>query len=356
MPTNLLDKPEQFSKLDPSGMLQKAMDVPWQFQDARGRVKADPPRINPKGIRTVLLAGMGGSAIGGDVLRTLFWKKAKVQFVVNRHYDLPGWVSQDTLVVGSSYSGDTEETLSVFKAALARKCKVLAVSSGGKLMGEARKRKIAHCEIPGGLPPRAAFGYSFITLMTALESLGLLPSMEKDFHESLEILLRQGEQYGPLAPTAKNPAKQLARFLFGKLPVIYAGQDHLESVGLRWKTQINENAKQAAFFNVVPEMNHNEVLGYSYPEPLTKKMAVILLRHPQGDHPQIKRRFDILRGILKLKTAGVREVQAQGKSLLAQMLSVIYLADFVSVYLAYLRNIDPTPIDLIDQFKKKLSR
>lgn len=353
--TQLLDQPSRLNALDPSGMLQKVMDVPFHCQDARYRVLNRPPKLK-KGIKNVVVSGLGGSAIGGDILRTLTWKSAKFSVTVNRHYELPGWAGKDTLVICSSYSGGTEETLSVFKQALARRVPILVVSSGGELLSQAKRRELPCCEVPGGLPPRAAFGYSFVTLLTALETAGLLPSQEAAFDETMGLLMGLSQRYGMMVPTPKNPAKQLAQFLFGKLPLLYGGQDHMDSVAVRWKCQFNENSKQVALANVVPEMNHNEVLGFTKPEPLSKKMAAVLLRHPQGDHPQIKRRFDILKGILKSRTAGVREVQAEGRSLLAQMMSVLYLADFVSVYLAYLKGIDPTPIGLIDDFKKKLSR
>ncbi|HET9869633.1 MAG TPA: SIS domain-containing protein, partial [bacterium] len=161
--------------------------------------------------------------------------------------------------------------------------------------------------------------------------------------------------YGPLSQAARNPAKLLALFFKGRLPVLYAGQDHLDAVGLRWKTQFNENAKQIALFNVVPEMNHNEILGYSLPEPLTRKMAVALLGHP-GDHPQVRRRFDLLKGMAAPKAAGVTQVGPKGRSRLAQMASLVYLGDFASVYLAYLKGVDPTPTGLIDELKRRLAR
>lgn len=355
MPFNPLDPSSKLAPLDPSGMLQMILDVPFHCQDARYRVLDQPPKLNAKGIKSVLLSGLGGSAIGGDVLRTLTWKQASFALSVNRHYELPGWVGKDGLVVCSSYSGNTEETLSVFKQALARKAKILVLSSGGQLLEQAKKKKLAYCQVPGGLPPRAAFGYSFITLLTALESLKLLPSYEEDFQETMGLLVGLAQRYGQMAPTARNPAKQLALFLHDKLPVFYAGQDHFDSVVLRWKCQMNENSKQVALIGVLPEMNHNEVLGFTKNEPLSKKMAVVLLRHSQ-DHPQIGKRFEILKGILKSKVAGVREARSEGKSLLAQMMSVLYLGDFVSLYLAYLKGIDPTPIAIIDQFKKQLSR
>jgi glucose/mannose-6-phosphate isomerase len=351
---HFLDQPNKLSALDPEGMLQKILDLPFHCQDARYRVLNRPPKLKAKAIRNMVVSGVGGSAIGGDILRTLIWKNAKFSFVVNRDYALPGWVGKDTLVICSSYSGNTEETLSIFRQALSKKTPLLIVSAGGELLAQAKKRKLAFCEVPGGLPPRSALGYSFITLLTALECTGLLPSYEEDFQEAMGLLVELSQRYGALTPFARNPAKQLAQFLFGKLPVVYAGQDHLDTVALRWKCQLNENAKQIALMNVVPEMNHNEILGFSRAEAFTKKTAVVLLRHPQGDHPQIKRRFDILRGILKSKTSGVREVAAQGKSLMAQMLSVVYLGDFVSLYLAYLKKLDPTPIELIDRLKSQL--
>lgn len=356
MPHPILDQPARLLKLDPSDMIRKVLDFPAQCQSARSQVFSHRPSLKVPGVRQVILAGLGGSAIGGDILKSITWKTAGFSLAVNRHYTLPGWAGKDTLVVCSSYSGGTEETLSVFKQAMAKKIRVLVITSGGELMKQANRAKVPVLTVPGGLPPRAALGYSFFTLLAALESLKLLPSAAADFDETLEILTRQASQYGPLSETAKNPAKLLALFLRGQLPVIYAGQDHLDSAGLRWKTQLNENAKQIALFNVIPEMNHNEILGYSFPEPLTKKMAVVLLRQPQGDHPQITRRFDILKGMITSKAAGVTEIEAKGRSLLAQMFSVIYLGDFASVYLAYLKGVDPTPTALIDQFKSRLSR
>jgi len=356
VPHPILDQANRLTQLDPSDMIRKILDFPAQCQNARYPVLAHPPKLNVRGVRQVIVSGLGGSAIGGDILKSLIWKKAKFSLSVNRHYTLPGWASKETLVVCSSYSGGTEETLSVFKQAVARKLRVLVMTSGGELMKLALKAKVPVLALPGGLPPRAALGYSFFTLLTALETLKLLPSYTADFNETLEILTRQAGQYGPLTPTEKNPAKLLALFLHKRLPLFYAGQDHLDSVSLRWKTQMNENAKQIALSNLIPEMNHNEILGYSYSEPLTKKMAVVLLRQPQGDHPQIHRRFDLLKKMITSKTAGVTEIEAKGKSLLAQLFSLIYLGDFASVYLAYLKGVDPTPIGLIDEFKSRLSR
>jgi glucose/mannose-6-phosphate isomerase len=337
-------------------MLRLVMDIPLHCQDGRYRVLNRPPRLKPKNIRSVLVSGLGGSAIGGDLFRSLVSKTASFSVTVNRHYDLPVWVSRDTLVICSSYSGNTEETLSVIRQALAKKVPLMVITSGGELLGLAKARKLPYCELPGGLPARAAMGYSFTTLFTAMECLGLLPSYEEDFQATMELLIRLSREYGWLTPAFKNPAKQLAKFLYGRLPLIYAGQDHLEAVALRWKSQINENAKQIALMNALPEANHNEVLAFTFPDPLSKKIVGILLQHPQGDHPRIQKRFNLLKELLQVRTAGIREVRTQGKSLLSQILSMVYLGDFVSVYLAYLKGVDPTPIHLVEQFKSRLGK
>jgi glucose/mannose-6-phosphate isomerase len=355
MTPTFLDKIPKMLSLDHSGMMGLVIGLPGQCRDARRRVKAHPPRIRPEAFHSVVVSGLGGSAIGADVVRALIGKSAGFSLAVNRNYGLPAWTSKDTLVVCSSYSGNTEETLSAFEIAVRKKRPILVITSGGKLLAQARKRNLPYLELTGGLPPRAAFGYSFTTLLTALEALGLLPSFERDFTETLDLLECLAREWGPARPERHNEAKQLAAFLHGRLPVIYAGQDHFDAVGLRWKCQMNENAKQAALFNVLPEMNHNEILGFSRSDSLTRKMAVVLLRHPQGDHPQTVRRFDILDKVLKARTAGVRQVKPRGKCLLAQMLSTIFLGDFSSVYLAFLKGLDPTPIGLIDEFKKKLA-
>lgn len=356
MPHPILDQPHRLTRLDPSDMIRKVLDLPAQFQDARSRVLAHAPRLSPKGVKQVIVSGLGGSAISGDLLRSLTWKKAPFAVTVNRNYLLPAWAGKDSLVVAASYSGGTEETLSVFRQARARRLRILALTSGGALEARARQAKVPVLSFPGGLPPRAALGYSFATLLTALETLGLLPSFQADFDETLEGMTRLASLYGPLSPTARNPAKLLALFLKDKLPVIYAGQDHLDSVGLRWKTQLNENAKQMALLNLVPEMNHNEILGYAFPEKLTRRMAVVLLGHPQGDHPRIRRRLELVKGLVAPKAAGLTEIKAQGRSLLAQMISLVYLGDFTSVYLAYLKKVDPTPTPLIDELKNMLAR
>ena len=185
---SLLDDARATEKLDPEGMIQKVLDLPFHCQDARYRVLDAPPRLRVKGLTGIILAGLGGSAIGGEILKGLIWKKTSLSFSVNHHYVLPAWVGKKTLVVCSSYSGNTEETLSVFHQAFSKKLPLLVIASGGRLLEEARRKKVPFVQIPGGLPPRSAFGYSFVTLLTALECAGLLPSYEEDFQEAMGLL------------------------------------------------------------------------------------------------------------------------------------------------------------------------
>lgn len=351
-----LDRLEIFRRLDPSDMMGLVQALPDHGEEARRAVKRSPPRLRAAGIRRVVVAGLGGSAIAGDVLRDVVGRTSPIDFQVRRHYRLDGSVGRDSLVVASSYSGNTEETLAIYAEARRRGARLLAVTGGGALGRLARRHRVPVCPLPGGLPPRAAFGHSFFTLLTALESTGLLPSLEADCREAFRILRMTARACALVVPFRKNPAKRLAAFLHGRLPAVYAGTDHLEGAGLRWRGQLNENAKQLVLFHVLPEMNHNEIVGYTRRDAGTRRVAAVLLRHPAGDHPQVSRRFDFLRRLLAARAGGVREVRGRGRSRLAQVLSVVYPGDFVSVYLAYLKGVDPTPVEVIDRLKRSLSR
>jgi glucose/mannose-6-phosphate isomerase len=351
-----LDDAQKIYDLDRSDMLRHVIDMPLHCVMARHGVWDLSLKMKASTIHSVLISGVGGSAIGGEALASYLSPTAQFPIVINRRYDLPAWVSKNTLVVCSSYSGNTEETLSVFKQALSRRCPILIVTSGGALLHLAQKKNLPFVQMPTGMQPRATLGYSFMALLTVLEKLKLVPSREKDFRETVALLERQSRQLGADIPEAKNEAKKLARFFYQKTPAIYAGQDYFESVAYRWKCQFNENAKQLAWMNVVSEMNHNEVSGFTLEEKFNRQMAVVLLRSGQHDHHRIGQRFDLLKNILEAKTGGVREIWAEGNSILAQMLSTVHLGDFVTVYLAALKDLDPTPIDLIESFKTKLGR
>ncbi|GAI32113.1 unnamed protein product, partial [marine sediment metagenome] len=267
--------------------------------------------------------------------------------------DLPAFVDSKTLVIASSYSGNTEETLSAFKQALNTNCKKLAVTTGGKLRNLAQEKQVPIFTIDYLSPPRAALGYSFIPLIALLSKLGFLEDKSAEVEGMAQTLK---ELLGKLAediPIAHNPAKQLASKLFGKLVAIY-GAGILSPVARRWKGEFNENSKAWAFYETFPELNHNTVVGYEFPKAMADKLYVVLLRCPSL-HPRILARYQITCEILQ--KAGVKHeiFDSQGENELTQMMSLLFLGDWTSYYLAMLNQTDPMPVKMIDYLKKRLN-
>lgn len=305
------------------------------------------------GISNVVVAGMGGSAIGGDVLRCCLNTRKSVPVLVSRDYRLPGFVGRDSLVLAVSYSGNTEETISAFEDATAKGAQIAVVTTGGQLGSLAEKAGIPLITIPAGLPPRSALGYLFSPLALIVEKIGLADSMRYELRETTAVLKEIREELYADEPDEANPALKLARELKDCIPVIWAAGSDLEVAAMRWKGQINENAKAPAYYNCFPELNHNEFTGLECPETLTKKLAVIILRGGE-ENPRIGRRVDITREILSDKITKFLTVEARGRSRMAQLFSLMYTGDFVSAYLAAIYGIDPVPVTLIEALKKKL--
>jgi glucose/mannose-6-phosphate isomerase len=213
---------------------------------------------------------------------------------------------------------------------------------------------IPHFSIPkNGMQPRCAFGYLFIPMMIFLSRLGFIPDQSSDMDDAIDLLFSTASELSPSVPTEDNPSKQVAQAVFDKLPVIYASQNQFDIVAMRWKGQFNENAKMMAFYNVIPEMNHNEIVGWGIPENITRRCVVIFI-YDDADFPKIKERMNITRDLIAAEGVQVITVQSQGRSPLARALYSIYLGDFASYYLAILNGVDPTPIRRIDLFKSML--
>ncbi|NPV27245.1 MAG: bifunctional phosphoglucose/phosphomannose isomerase [Firmicutes bacterium] len=302
----------------------------------------------------VVVTGLGGSAIGGDLLRVYAADRAQIPVIVNRDYRMPAFVGEQTLVFATSYSGNTEETLSAYDEARARGAKIIVLTTGGKLKEKAERDGVPVMVIPGGISPRAATGYLFIPTVAVMQRLGLLPDATAEITELVQILTVQRESLGPDQPTAGNLAKQLARLFYGRIPVIYGSAGNTETVAMRWKGQINENSKAMAYFNVMPELNHNEIVGTERPQPLLAQVELVYLRDP-ADHPRVQARYGITTELIGERVGRITEVYAQGDSTLARMYSLIYVGDYTSVYLALLYGIDPSPVKLIDALKRKLA-
>jgi len=307
----------------------------------------------PSRIGNVVVCGMGGSAIAGDVIRAATATLLPVPLLVCRDYRLPAFVGSSTLVFASSYSGNTEETISAYEQARAAGASIVCLTSGGKLASLAQSHGHPVIQLPGGLPPRAALGHSAVMLLGALSVLGLAPDMTEPLRETVELLIRLAARYGIEVPEHDNRAKTIARSLQGRLVAVYASNANLDPAAVRWRGQMEENAKNLAFHHLLPEMNHNELVGWQLPEQALRQIGVVFLRD-QGDHPQMQRRFDFTKEIVSRRTSVVHEVWSEGESLLARIFSVICLGDFVSLYLACLNSVDPTPVSVIETLKQRL--
>lgn len=318
------------------------------------------PKV-PKGrVRRVVILGMGGSAIGGDLLRsyvTGFRDYGGIEIVVNRDYR-PPMIGRSDLLVTSSYSGNTEETLSAYNAARKDAGSVLVLTTGGKLLRSARSAKYRTIELPGGMQPRAALGYSFFPLLhtlavrTKLFGDQVAAETEKGIAETVTLLRQLSTEYSD-GPKPANRAFRIAQNLHGKVPVIYSATERLDTVNLRWRGQIQENAKHLAFGNILPEMNHNEINGWENPPALLKHFVPVWLRDRE-DHRRNRRRLDITESIISRAVDRSIPVESEGRTTLARMFSLIHLGDWVSYWLAALNGVDPSPVPIIENLKQQL--
>ncbi len=296
-------------------------------------------------IQNVCLIGMGGSAFGGELTKNFISSVCPVPFEIVRDYTIPGYVSKHTLLITSSYSGNTEETLSAMAQALPRGPKVICVTSGGQVLATAREKGYDHILLPGGYPPRTAAGFSIIQQLFVLKGMGLLANFDADLAEALDLV----ETFD-----GHEDAKLIADQLKGRIPVLYSSPT-FESIAIRWRQQIEENAKHIAFHHVIPEMNHNELVGWKNPEKLLEDSVVIILRS-ELDHPRNAVRMDISRELMGDVADTVIEVHAIGETHLGQLFYLLHLGDWVSYYLALLNEEDAMPVQVIDFLKSELGK
>jgi glucose/mannose-6-phosphate isomerase len=278
-----------------------------------------------------------------------------VPVLVNRDYVLPAFVNEFTLVLAVSYSGNTEETLSAYQQARQCGADIIAVSSGGRLSEMARNDGYLVVEVPGGMSPRAASGYLFCPLALILEEMDLLKGARLDLQETWQVLEELRERINPAVAEENNLARQLARQMKDRIPVIWGTSAHSDIAALRWKAQINENAKAPAYCNAFPELDHNELVGFEAPADLLARLLVIIMCDPD-DHEQVKKRIRITGDIIREKVAAVIEIKTYGSSWLAKLYSLIYTGDYASFYLALEYGINPTPVKVIDYLKAELVR
>ncbi|MGD0779449.1 MAG: bifunctional phosphoglucose/phosphomannose isomerase [Dehalococcoidales bacterium] len=354
MVTVNLDDIKLYPALDPEGMLERIKELPIQCKQAwqAAMSLALPPDY--KNVNKVVVLGMGGSAIGGDLVRTLVQAEAKIPIIVHRDYGLPAYVDEKTLLIASSYSGNTEETLSGFEPALKTGAKKIAVTSGGKLEKMAAAHRVPVFKIEYKAQPRAALGFSFIPTLGILQKLGLIGDKTAEVTETIQVLEKLSSRLDEKSPIKSNPAKQLAQRLCGYLPVVYGAGIATEAAH-RWKTQLNENSKSWAFYEVFPELNHNATVGFSLPKEVASKIRVVLLRSPTFNQ-RIKLRYDVTCELLKQSGVAYEFVDGEGKGALAQMVSLVSFGDYVSYYLAILYKVDPSPVKVISYLKERLEK
>lgn len=337
--------------IDTQNMWSFLEGFPNQWEEAKELTEEIEFTIDTDRVRTICLVGMGGSAIGADLIRAYCYDSCPFPIQMLRHYEIPGWVDENTLIIGCSYSGNTEETLTALDKARARGAQAIAVTSGGALMLKAAKEGFDYIKIPGGLTPRAALGYNFVPLFRICQHLDIMDEDEEALEETNQLL---NEQNGLFANPEDNEALSLAEKLNDTLPIVYSDATMLEPVNLRWREQFEENAKTLAYGNMLPEMTHNEIVGWERIVHLTGRLSVIMLADEE-DNERVKQRMKIVEELIEDQTASLHLFETRGKSRLARMFSLVQLADWTSFYLAMLNSTDPTPVAKIDLLKRKLA-
>jgi glucose/mannose-6-phosphate isomerase len=349
---SVIETVEKIRAADPGNMLDRIKDLAKQVRDAWKIATSTqlPPAYAD--VRTITVAGMGGSAIGGDLAAALLADELKVPMSVHRDYGMPAYVGRDSLVIASSYSGNTEESLSAFEAAQKRGAKILVLTTGGKIADLARSANYPIVTFSYKAQPRAALGYSLGLVLGCLTRLGFVRDLGADIEAALADLAKLEERVHEGART--NDAKKLALDLYGRVPFSY-GAGVLGVMARRVKGQFNENAKNWSAFDVMSELNHNAVVGFPHPQAARDALTVLLLRSDR-DNPRHKIRFDVTAELLD--RAGVRHTTLKfgGQSMLSEILQMTMFTDYVTFYLALLNGADPSEVRSIDYLKDRLAK
>ena len=336
--------------IDRRDMLGEVLALPHKLRDALWRAEsAGVPRRDLVG--GLAVCGMGGSAIGGDLAAAVIGTRARRQVRTVRDYLIEPWAGDDVLYLCASYSGDTEETIDCFNAAGAAGAPRVALTTGGALAAAAREEGVPVIGVPGGMPPRAAVGYMVVAALACAERCGAAPPLAEEVEAAVPLLEALALEWGPDAPEDALP-KALARSLLDTVPVLY-GAGPTAPVALRWKAQLNENAKVPAFSGTLPEVDHNEICGWAGAGRLAPFSAVFL--DDADISVRVRRRIELTARAVGLEAAGVEVVRSRGATPLERVLSLVLLGDLVSVYLATLAGIDPTPVEPIERLKRALA-
>ncbi|HXY73735.1 MAG TPA: bifunctional phosphoglucose/phosphomannose isomerase [Dehalococcoidales bacterium] len=345
-----LDTPAIHSKLDKGGMTNHLRNFPVQLESAWDKMEQCSLPADFSSVNKIVILGMGGSAIGGEVAASLVMAESNAPVWVQRGFELPRFVDENTLVIAVSYSGNTEETLSAMAQLLKTRAQKFVLTSGGKLSEIAAEQKIPLMIIDYKAPPRATFAYMFSALVCLFTRAGFITPELGNIKKNIPSIKNTLAELDITSKLDSNPAKQLAVKIHNRIPIVY-GAGLLEGVARRWKTQFNENGKCFSYFEVFPELIHNATCGFVFPEEAKQWLFVNLLTMP-SIHPRIKVQYEALLHLLDNAGVKYQVFEAKGDTTLAQMLNTILLGDFASYYLAILNNTDPSPVPTIDFIKK----
>lgn len=336
-------------RYDPHGMYEKILGLPEQIGEAARLFQA--PRIQTDGPRNVLLLGMGGSAIGGEIVRAATAGLSPVPVQLVRGYSVPEWCGRSTLVIATSYSGNTEETLSAVEEAYDRGATIAAVTSGGKLEEMVESRGGSLLKVPGGFPPRSAIGHLTVPVLLAMSEAGFSPDWRGPIDAARRRMEKMRDEW---AGAGENEPVAIAESIQGSFPLIYHAEGEMTPVAIRWCGQLAENAKALSHRAAFPELNHNEVVGWEEPEWFLPRASLLSLRS-DGDDPRVRRGMDAAIRLLKEKAGLVVSLDIKGVNVLERIFPAIYTGDFVSFYLALATGVDPTPVKRIDTLKSMLA-
>jgi glucose/mannose-6-phosphate isomerase len=342
-----------FEPRDPNGMGALIASAPEQIEAQRARLATASGAVTARGIERIAVGGMGGSAIAADLVAAQYADRLPHPLVAVRDYTWPAWVTGHTLAVLASYSGNTEETLSLYREARARSVPAIAIPTGGALADACAADRVPWLPLPTGMPPRAALYAAWVTLAFVLGELEWVDDVEASWRDAVAALRAGVAAWGATVPEASNPAKQMARGLHRRLIYVYA-PDRLGALATRLRNQINENAKLLGHSAVVPELNHNEVVGWERPGAAGRDAAAIVLRDGT-ESAEIDLRLTLTSEYLERRGVRVLETPVLAGGRLARMASLAGFGDYLSYYLAMLNGVDPTPIESLDEFKRRLS-
>jgi glucose/mannose-6-phosphate isomerase len=335
-------------KYDPQNQFEVLINSYRQIEFAwNNQFKIDGIKSNE--LSNIIISGLGGSAISADLIKNFLGKEIEIPIIVNRNYTLPKFAGRNTLFIASSYSGNTEETISALNQAIEIGCKIVCITTGGEIGEIAKKKNISCVKVQPGFQPRYSLGLSFFSLLKVFQDLKLIDDQTKIVEKVISLWKQKGIEYSQNG----NYAFTFAESLVGFIPVIYSVTDSTSAVGYRLKCQFNENSKLHAFHNEIPEMNHNEIIGWeSYQEKVFHSKIINII--DEEYHPQIQKRFEILKDIFSNSGVETLALKSNEESYKVRLLDLIYLGDWISYYAGVLRGYDPSEIDNIYTLKERL--